>query len=61
MLSEPGGIVCGRDCGGIFNIGTEVTLTAAAFPGSAFDGWSGAGCSGLDPCTVLMDRAQAPP
>ncbi len=35
--------------------GTVVTLTATADGTSIFNGWSGGGCSGTDPCVVTMD------
>lgn len=38
--------------------GDEVTLTPTAGAGSDFLGFSGAGCSGTDPCTVTLDRAR---
>jgi hypothetical protein len=28
-------------------------------PGSTFTGWSGAGCSGTDTCTVQMDAIKS--
>ncbi len=38
-----------------FNYGETVVLTMGAIqPGWTFDGWSGGGCSGTDPCTVTM-------
>ncbi|MFK7804222.1 MAG: choice-of-anchor Q domain-containing protein [Anaerolineae bacterium] len=39
--------------------GTTVTLTATADAGSAFLGWTGAGCSGTGACVVTMDGEQS--
>ena len=52
VVSAPGGINCGSDCGEAFSSGAVVTLTATASAGSRFDGWSGGGCAGTGPCTV---------
>ncbi len=49
------GISCRTDCSEVFNIGTSVTLTAASDPGSTFAGFSGGGCSGTGPCTVIVN------
>ena len=53
VTSNPGGINCGNDCTGAYNLGTGVTLTATAASGSTFGGWSGA-CSGTGGCSVTM-------
>lgn len=40
--------------------GTQVTLTASAFPGFEFDGWGGACAAEVDmTCTVTMNQAQS--
>jgi hypothetical protein len=52
VTSSPAGIDCGTTCSGQFEVGTSVSLNAAAAPGSAFAGWSGGGCSGRNSCTV---------
>ena len=57
VTSAPAGITCPGTCSFAFT-GT-VTLTAAANAGSAFTGWSGAGCSGTGTCVVTMSAAQA--
>ena len=58
ITSSPTGISCPSACVKTFNVGT-VTLTATAAGGSAFNGWSGGGCSGLTPtCVVTMDSAK---
>jgi uncharacterized repeat protein (TIGR02543 family) len=52
--AENGSIVLNPP-GGIYNLGTEVTLTAEANPGYFFNGWSG-DLSGLEmPATIIMD------
>ena len=51
VTSSPAGIDCGATCENQFQEGTTVSLNAAAAPGSAFAGWSGA-CSGTGPCSV---------
>jgi hypothetical protein len=51
--STPSGIGCGADCTELYALGTVVTLTATAAPGSRFVGWSGP-CTGIGPCTVTM-------
>jgi len=59
ISSAPGGLACGATCANTFEIGSSVTLTAAADTGSTFTGWSGAGCSGTGTCTVTMDAAKS--
>jgi hypothetical protein len=51
VTSSPAGIDCGVICENQFQEGTTVSLNAAAAPGSAFAGWSGA-CSGTGSCSV---------
>jgi hypothetical protein len=65
VTSVPAGISCtiaaavaSDDCSESYDDGTSVTLTAVADAGSAFDGWSGAGCSGTGTCQVTMDQAR---
>lgn len=48
-------ITCGAACVGSYLDGTLVTLTATPAAGATFAGWSGGGCSGTSPCSVLMD------
>ena len=57
VTSEPPGIDCGPDCAESYPSFTEVTLTATPEPGSRFDGWIGAGCSGTGLCQVTMLEA----
>jgi hypothetical protein len=58
VTSRPQGIDCGRDCWHSYRAGTQVTLTAAARPGSAFAGWQGA-CTGAGTCRVTVDRVRS--
>jgi len=54
LTSSPAGIDCGVTCAHTFPQNTAVTLFASPAPGSAFSGWSGAGCSGTSTCVVTM-------
>ena len=54
VTSNPAGIDCGGTCSFQWWGGTAVSLSAAAAPGSAFAGWSGA-CSGKTACSVNLD------
>ncbi len=58
VQSSPHGIDCGASCTGPFDDGSGVTLTATAAAGSAFAGWSGAGCSGEGACALTMSADQ---
>lgn len=52
--STPGGLACtGATCSGLFDRGTNVTLTPKPAPGSVFAGWRGA-CNGTEGCSVTM-------
>ncbi len=53
VTSSPLGINCGSDCTEAFLSGVVVTLTATPSSGSRFDGWSGGGCAGTGPCTLI--------
>lgn len=57
VTSAPTGIACGSDCTNRYNLGTDVTLTAAPETDYNFTGWSGA-CTGTGDCTVTMDQAR---
>lgn len=74
VSSTPAGIDCAypgfdlASCFATFPQGTAVTLTETRTDGAPFLGWSGGGCTGTDPCTVIMTAdttitasAQAPP
>jgi hypothetical protein len=54
VTSSPVGISCPKTCSAIFDQGGRVTLTPTVRSGSAFAGWSGAGCSGPKSCVVAM-------
>ncbi|MEJ2206924.1 MAG: hypothetical protein P8170_22785, partial [Gemmatimonadota bacterium] len=65
IASTPVGIDCTAiagattgDCTEQYPEGTLVTLAAVPANGSSAAGWSGAGCSGTQPCTVSMDQDQ---
>jgi len=51
VTSSPTGIDCGATCANQFQEGTQVSLNAAAAPGSVFAGWSGS-CSGTAACSI---------
>jgi hypothetical protein len=57
VTSQPAGIDCGGDCSQDFDYNQQVSLTAAADPGSTFTGWGGA-CSGSGTCEVSMTAAK---
>ena len=59
ITSVPTGIDCGMACFSYYDHGTQVELTASMAPGSAFTGWSGAGCSGIGTCLVTMDQVKS--
>jgi len=49
-----GGIDCGPTCAATLQQGSSMKLVAVPDDGSTFAGWSGAGCSGSDACTVTF-------
>ncbi len=53
VTSSPTGIDCGAICSYTYLAGKAVTLTATPSSGSNFSSWSGGGCSGTDPCTLV--------
>jgi len=63
VSSAPTALLCGPTCtmqAANFQVGSTVTLTAVAAPGSSFTGWGGACANaGLAPqCTVTVSMAQ---
>jgi hypothetical protein len=58
VSSSPPGITCGVDCSEDFELGSTVTLTPQASPGSAFGGWGG-DCTGTGACVVSMDGVRS--
>ena len=59
VTSSPAGIDCGADCTETYDANTVVRLTAAPAAASAFNGWSGGGCSGSAlTCDVTMNDVQ---
>ena len=58
VYSVPSGLSCGSACSADFSSGLTVTLEALPEAGSRFAGWSGSGCAGIDPCSVLMSAAR---
>jgi uncharacterized repeat protein (TIGR02543 family) len=61
VTSAPTGINCSPtspDCTEPYAVGTPVTLTATPIGGSTFAGWTGGGCTGTAPCTVVMTANQ---
>lgn len=60
VASAPAGIVCSVSCSASFDEGSPVILTATAFAGSVFAGWSGCDAE-PEPgaCTVTMSSARA--
>jgi hypothetical protein len=53
-----GGIDCGTACSKMYELETQVTLTASPGYHSTFDGWSGA-CSGTGSCHVTMSHTRS--
>jgi hypothetical protein len=55
VTSSPAGIDCGSTCSAFFAYNTNVTVTATPSAPSTFAGWNGGGCSGTDPCVIIMN------
>jgi Alpha galactosidase A/Alpha galactosidase C-terminal beta sandwich domain/Divergent InlB B-repeat domain len=58
VASNPGGISCPTTCSANFDHGVPLTLRAKAKSGSAFAGWSGAGCSLAGSCVARLRSNQ---
>ncbi len=57
VTSDPMGINCGEKCSEDFLRGTEVTLTAEAGEGGAFESWTGnEQCGGAEVCNIIPDE-----
>lgn len=56
-VTSPSGIDCGGACRTSVESGTRVRLQADPDDGSAFAGWSGAGCGGTGPCEFTVRAA----
>lgn len=56
ITSSPAAIDCGMTCSAVYDVRTQVALTAAPKKGSYFAGWSGGGCSGKGTCNVAFDQ-----
>ena len=57
ITSSPPGIDCGTTCAA--TLGGTLTLTAAADPGSNFNGWTGCNSVSAGQCTVTMSTARS--
>jgi hypothetical protein len=55
---DPRSITCTETCERQFTVGSRVTLTADAVPGSRFEGWQDA-CTGSGQCSFTMDRERS--
>jgi RHS repeat-associated protein/uncharacterized repeat protein (TIGR02543 family) len=58
VTSLPSGIDCGDTCRAEFNRNSQITLTATAAAGSAFQRWGGACHGTASTCTVTLKEAQ---
>ena len=56
VSSSVGSLSCPGSCAVTLPRGTVLTVTATAATNSAFVGWSGGSCSGVEPCTVTLDQ-----
>jgi len=54
VSSTSGGITCGSTCSFSISLGSTLALQATPTTGSAFAGWSGAGCQGTGSCSITL-------
>lgn len=57
VTSRPAGINCGQVCSANYRPDSQVTLTAQAFGGYAFDGWFGCDSDDGRSCSVTMGNS----
>jgi hypothetical protein len=55
VTSSPSGVNCDPICKGTFPAGEKIDLQAEADNDFSFAGWAGGGCTGIDPCSPIMD------
>ena len=58
VVSSPSGLACTQSCKQAFTYDALVTLTATAYAGFRFDGWSG-DCTGAGDCVLTTDQPHA--
>jgi streptogramin lyase len=58
VVSEPGGINCGKTCEAEFTEGTGLALFATPAPGSKFVGWKGCDNASGTTCKVTLGKAR---
>lgn len=54
-IVQGAGINCGADCDGLYDEGTQVTLSVDPGEDSEFVGWSGDDCGGVGECTLTLN------
>jgi hypothetical protein len=59
VLIEPRAISCAESCEHQFVVGSRVTLSGHAVPGSRFEGWDDACTGDSARCTFVMDRERS--
>src|SRR5262249_28541838 len=59
VTSAPAGIDCGASCATDFLAGSTVTLTGTPAPGSVLRELTGGGCTGAEPCPVILTGSTA--
>ena len=55
VTSLPAGIACGEACSSLFDVDTQLTLTAVPAPTGRFAGWSGA-CTATADCLIAVTQ-----